>query len=474
MKPTPKIKLDRLPIKVRLTLWYLLLAGLVVLLFGTYQYVQFKRSLYSSVDKSLQISLSQALSNIDIANGVPAFQNTENLPTASRTLLQSEFTIRILTVQGNVLESIGDKVLTASPDTLAAGYLTIRSEDLYRVLTQPIQSADGQVIGWLQAVQSLELVEETLGKMRVQLLLVLPVILLLTGLGGIFLANRTLHPIDQITRTAAEIGAGDLSHRISYQGPQDEIGRLAQTFDNMLSRLEAAFKRERRFTGDAAHELRTPLTVLRGQLDVTLSKSRKKSDYKSTLQALGGQVDRLIRLSNALLFLSRSDQKQLSWEPEPINLADLLDPIVEQILPLANERKLTVRINIPPGLLVYGDADHLIRLFLNLLDNAVKYTPEEGNIVLDAEEVSSGVRIEVSNSGEGIPQEHIQHLFERFYRVDYDRSSVTGGTGLGLAIAREIVLLHGGQISVESDIGKGTTFIVILPAQRQLLSSENC
>jgi heavy metal sensor kinase len=313
-----------------------------------------------------------------------------------------------------------------------------------------------------------------LGKMRVQLLLVLPVILLLTGLGGIFLANRTLHPIDQITRTAAEIGAGDLSHRISYQGPQDEIGRLAQTFDNMLSRLEAAFKRERRFTGDAAHELRTPLTVLRGQLDVTLSKSRKKSDYKSTLQALGGQVDRLIRLSNALLFLSRSDQKQLSWEPEPINLADLLDPIVEQILPLANERNLTVRINIPPGLLVYGDADHLIRLFLNLLDNAVKYTPEEGNIVLDAEEVSSGVRIEVSNSGEGIPQEHIQHLFERFYRVDYDRSSVTGGTGLGLAIAREIVLLHGGQISVESDIGKGTTFIVILPAQRQLLSSENC
>jgi len=456
-------RIDGVPIKIRLTLWYLLLAGLVVLLSSMYEYIQFQRSLYSSVDKSLEISISQALSNIDMANGVPAFQNTENQPAASRMLLQSEFTIRILSPEGTILESIGDKVLNAGTDNLSAGYLTIRTDDLYRVLTQPIRSADGQIVGWLQAVQSLEVVEETLGNMRVQLLLVLPVILVLTGLGGIFLANRTLRPIDQITRTAAEIGAGDLSHRISYQGPQDEIGRLAQTFDNMLSRLEAAFKRERRFTGDAAHELRTPLTVLKGQLDVTLSKPRKKAEYESTLQALGGQVDRLIRLSNALLFLSRSDQKQLSWEPECINLADLLDLIVEQILPLAFERNLTVRTNIPPDLLVYGDTDHLIRLFLNLLDNAVKYTPEEGNIVILAEETPSRVRIELCNSGDIIPPEHLQHLFERFYRVDSDRSSGTGGTGLGLAIAKEIVLLHGGQISVESEQGQGTSFIVILP-----------
>ncbi len=458
-----KIKLDGIPIKIRLTLWYLLLAGMVVLLSGLYEYIQFQRSLYSSVDQSLEISVSQALSNIDMANGLPAFQNTENQPTASKMLLQSEFTIRILSPEGKVLESIGDKVLNAATDSLSAGYQTIQKDDLYRVLTQPIQDTDGQIVGWLQAVQSLEVIEETLGNMRTKLLLVLPVILLLTGLGGVFLANRTLRPIDQITRTAAEIGASDLSHRISYQGSQDEIGRLAQTFDSMLSRLEAAFKRERRFTGDAAHELRTPLTVLKGQLDVTLSKPRKKTEYESTLQALGEQVDRLIRLSNALLFLSRSDQKQLSWEPGSINLADLLDPIVEQILPLALERNLTVRTNIPAGLLVYGDTDHLIRLFLNLLDNAVKYTPKEGDIVLHAEEVPSGVRLEISNSGDGIPQEHIQHLFERFYRVESDRSSGTGGTGLGLAIAREIVLLHQGEIFVESEPGQGTKFIVLLP-----------
>lgn len=463
-----KQKLNYTPIKVRLTLWYLLLAGLVVILSGTYQYIQFRRSLYLSVDTSLEISLSQALSSIDIENGNLDFQNTDPVSSASRMLLQSDFTIRLLSPEGKTIDSIGDQISVPGTYKLSSGYYTAGVKETYRVLTQPILDGGREVIGWIQAVQSLELVEETLRNMRIQLLLVLPLILFLTGLGGIFLANRTMGPIDHITRTAAKIGAGDLSRRLLYQGPQDEIGRLAETFDSMLTRLEAAFVRERRFSGDAAHELRTPLTVLKGQIEVTLSKPRQKSDYEDTLRGLISQVDRLIRLSNGLLFLSRSDQQQLSWNPQLLNLSELLEIIIEQIHPLAFEHNLTLRTKIADNLPVLGDTDHLVRLFLNLLDNAVKYTPEGGEIYLVADHEDSGVRIDITNTGSGIPPEHLPHLFERFYRVDSARSRGTGGAGLGLAIAKEVVLLHKGQISVESEPGQRTKFIVFLPRTGQL------
>ncbi|MFH1634303.1 MAG: HAMP domain-containing protein, partial [Chloroflexota bacterium] len=345
-----KRKLQHTPIRVRLTLWYLLLAGLAVLLSGAYQYIQLQRSLFASVDTSLEISVSQALSNVDSENGRPAFQNTENQTVASRILLQSDFAIRLLTPDGIIVDGLGDSSTIITVETLAPGYQTIGEKDHWRVYSQPIQAADGQLAGWLQAIQSLEVVEETLENMRTQLLIILPMLLLLTGMGGVFLANRALRPIDQITRTAKEIGAGDLSHRIAYQGPQDEVGRLAQTFDNMLGRLQAAFEQERRFSGDAAHELRTPLTALKGQIEVALGRPREQAEYENTLRGLVSQVDRLIRLSNALLFLSRSDQKRLSWEPAPVNLAELLDIIIEQILPLADEHKLSFLSRIPIAL----------------------------------------------------------------------------------------------------------------------------
>jgi len=172
----------------------------------------------------------------------------------------------------------------------------------------------------------------------------------------------------------------------------------------------------------------------------------------------------LIRLSNALLFLSRSDQKRLAWNPTVLNLADILESITEQVYPLAEEKNLALDAAIPASLPIYGDTDHLIRLFLNLLDNAIKYTPPKGRIHLKAIRDAAQVRVEVHNTGAGIPSEHIPHVFKRFYRVEGDRSSQSGGAGLGLAIAYEIVRLHGGEIRVESQPGQGATFIVSLPS----------
>jgi signal transduction histidine kinase len=168
-------------------------------------------------------------------------------------------------------------------------------------------------------------------------------------------------------------------------------------------------------------------------------------------------------LSNALLFLSRSDQESVSWEPYSLNLGDLLRVISEQIEPLAQEKNLRFERDIPAILPTFGDTDHLIRLFLNLLDNAVKYTPHGGQIILRAYPSQAGVQVTIHNSGPGIPAEHLPHLFERFYRVESDRSSQSGGTGLGLAIAQEIVRRHGGEINVSSEPQQGVIVVVYLP-----------
>jgi heavy metal sensor kinase len=333
----------------------------------------------------------------------------------------------------------------------------------WRIYSQPILDSKGQAIGWVQAAQALDSVNETVRGLRDQLLLGIPLLIIFAGLGGYFLAGRALRPIDQITKTAQGITAQDLSKRIDYHGSMDELGRLAQTFDQMLARLQSSFERERRFTSDTAHELRTPLTVLKGQIDVTLSRARSTSEYENKLRELSTHVDRLIRLSNALLFLSRSDQNQLVFEPVSVNLRDLLEVLVEQFRLLAQEKSLKLTAMIPDSLTVYGDGDHLIRLFINILENALKYTPPDGQITITTLEGPAYTVITIHNTGPGISREHLPHLFERFYRVDADRSSRTGGSGLGLAIAHEIVNRHGGKIEAQSSPGQGVTISVRLP-----------
>jgi signal transduction histidine kinase len=231
----------------------------------------------------------------------------------------------------------------------------------------------------------------------------------------------------------------------------------------MLSHLEEAFRRERRFTSDAAHELRTPLTALKGQIEVALSRPRRPKDYRVTLERLLEQVDRLIRLSNALLFLARADQGRLNWRPIPVDLKELLTVLIDQVRPLANEKQLFLRVEITPHLSIRGDPDYLIRLFLNLLDNAIKYTPKNGEITVLVRPNGSNAETVIWNSGPGIPSQRLSQLFERFYRVDDDRASTSGGTGLGLAIVHEIVRLHQGQIWIDSTPGKGVTATVKLP-----------
>jgi heavy metal sensor kinase len=464
MQQTPR-KIQQIPIRVRLTAWYVLLMALTFLIAGSYLLIRFQNNLISAIDSSLQVAVSQALPGIQDEEGGLAFQENEGEVGYTAQENNPQFVMRLLSPQGAELDSLGSTEFLPSWGALEAGIRTITvpgNDEKWRIYTQPITASGNLSAGWIQAAQSLNPMTDTLQDFRDQLLWAVPFILLLAGLGGYFLADRTLRPIDRIRQTAAEIEASDLNQRIGYQGPEDEIGRLAVTFDRMLERLEAAFKRERRFAGDAAHELRTPLTVLKGQIEVTLSKSRSGQHYQDTLRELAPQVERLIRLSNALLFLSRSDQAQLPWEPEDINLGELLTLVLEQIQTLAAENQLKLISDISSEIPFNGDKDHLIRLFLNLLDNAVKYTPAGGTVDVKTRLTDQEILVSVANDGPGIPQEHLQQIFDRFHRVDSDRSSLTGGTGLGLAISREIAHLHGGTITVQSQSGN-TLFSVRLP-----------
>ncbi len=466
MIETVRRALDRIPIRVRLTLWYVLLMGLTIAALSLYVFWQAQGNLRYTVDNSLQIAVAQARSNLDDTHVPPVFRETTDLDGFSRELSRSGLSIRLLSAHGEVQDQLGAYRWVPDWGPVGPGYRTQQPpsyDDAWRVYTVQLRSPSGELVGWLQASQSLDTLTDALEDLREQLFWVIPLVLLFSGLVGYFLASRALRPIDRITRTAQQIGGGDLSQRLRYSGPADEVGRLARTFDEMLSRLQAAFERERRFTADAAHELRTPLSVLRGMLEVTLSRQRTDLNYRETLQELDQHVERLIRLSNGLLFLSRVDQEKGAWVKAPVNLTDLLESIVEQIQPLADQKVITLHIDLPAGLTVTGDPDHLISLFLNLLDNALKYTPELGSVGVTGRQEAGEARIEISDNGPGITPDDLPKIFDRFYRVESSRSRSLGGAGLGLAIAQEIARAHRGRIIVRSDPGHGTCFTVCLP-----------
>jgi heavy metal sensor kinase len=454
-------------LRMRLTAWYLLLLGLALIVFSAYVYFRLEHSLLAQIDSTLQVAVSQALANLDAENGRLAFQDAEGSLALARRLGQAGLAIRIIAPDGTVWDSFDDYPAVPAWVPQASGYVSLTGEETrWRLYSQLVQAPDGRMIGWLQGAQSLASMEETLRNLRLQLVLGVPLLLFVAGWGGLFLADRALRPIDRIIRTAQTINSSDLSQRIAYQGPADEVGRLATTFDRMLDRLQDAFERERRFAADASHELRTPLTALKGRIGVTLSRRRTNAEYESTLQDLEHEVDRLIRLSTDLLFLVRLDQRRLPWQPARVEFSHLLQAIVEQVEPLAEKKGLTLTAEIPPDISIHGDADHLIRLFLNLLANAVRYTPPGGRVAVLAQDKEGCVRVSVSDTGPGISPEHLPHLFERFYRTEAARSRDDGGAGLGLAIAYEIARWHGGTLEVESAPGHGTTFTVQLPVQR--------
>jgi signal transduction histidine kinase len=432
-----------------------------------FMYVEFRRTLLDQVDSALEVTAIQALKNIDDEVDILTFDPREDSPVLTSLLDEAGVSVDLLDHDGVINERYGNPLTFPLQAQLSPGFKTIvNADERWRVYILEIVPRDNRPAGWLRVAHSLQSVDTTLRDLLKHHLFEIPLSLGMVGLGGLFLANRALKPIGQITEMAERVRiSGDLTQRIRYQGVTDELERLANMFDTMLDSLQATFEREKRFTADASHELRTPLTAIKGRLHVTLSQQRTAENYEETLQAIEQEVDRLIRLSRDLLFLSQLEQHHLALDLEVIDLSDLLAAIAEQVQPLAELHHLKFSTHIASNLYIQGSPDHLIRLFLNLLDNAIKYASNDGQVTLTALSGDRSIQVMVSDTGMGIPPEHVSHLFERFYRVEKSRSRAIGGTGLGLAIAQEIVHRHQGAIAIQSALGYGTTVTVTLPSQ---------
>jgi len=448
----------------RLVGWYTLLAGLTLLSFDLYLYFKFREGLLSQVDRTLEVAAIQAIKNIDDEEAFLTFDPRRDAPMLASLLDQAGVSVYLLNEQSRIRGQFGHELTIPPQDILTPGFQTLHEYDgSWRFYTLEIPPRDDRPAGWIKVGHSLAVVEQSTEDLRHQMLLGTPLVLILVGVGGCFLAHRALIPIEQMTTMAQQIRtSGDLSQRLHYQGAEDELGRLAILFDEMLDSLQQTLEREQRFSADVSHELRTPLTALKGRLSVTLQRPRTADEYRTMLLSIEPEVDRLIRLSSDLLLLSQLERGG-HWQPETVDLSDLLAAIAEQMQPLADLREVYFVTDIAPGLILQGQSEHLIRLFLNLLDNAIKHTPATGKVQLTATAQEAHHCVTVQDSGPGIAADHLPHLFDRFYRVQSDRSRRTGGAGLGLAIAQEIAHLHGGYIQAQSPDQQGSVFAVVLP-----------
>ncbi len=312
----------------------------------------------------------------------------------------------------------------------------------------------------------IEEIGETLNSLFSYLLIAFPIVVIISTFGGWFLAKVSLQPVDDITRSAQEITAHNLSRRLPMPLANDEIARLTATLNQMIERLEASFIQIRQFTADASHELRTPLAILMGELEVALRSPKSAEQYRRILESAQEEVSRLSKVVRNLLELSRAESGQVKIDMTTLNVSSLISDICEDIELLAEEKNQTLETIIEPNITIQGDDVRLHQAFLNIVDNAVKYTPAGGSILVRLLRESGFAVLRVSDTGVGIPETDLPHIFDRFYRVDKARSQDVQGNGLGLAIVKWIIEAHHGTIAVESIASKGTIFTVRLKADK--------
>ncbi len=469
--------LSRAPIRVRLTAWYVLLLAVILAAFGAGVYLLMRHSLYQNLEESIENRAAALAETIQIIDGRPYLAEQpgnsleEEIEHFNR-VFDSSGEVTSDTTAGTTKGTTGgigsvpiNRAVIA--DTLAGGRASYRiragpEEDSILVWTFPIIQ-ESRIIGVSEVGQSDDDATETLATLLLIMGIAYPVTLVLAGVGGSFLAGRALAPVGEITDLARRLSAEDLRQRLDLSLPDDEIGHLARTFDQMIGRLDEAFRRQRQFTADASHELRTPLTIIKGRIDVSLEREREPEAYRQVLVEVNEEVDRLIRLTGSLLTLTRADAGQIPLALEAVYIGDIVTGVVEQVQPSAIAKGVDLRLGGGPPVSIQADEDLLLQLMLNLVDNAIKYTPSGGQVSVSWGLDENRVAMTVLDTGIGVPPEHVHRLFDRFYRVDAARSRSEGGAGLGLAISRWIARAHGGDISIESTVGHGSAFTVLLP-----------
>jgi len=473
-------------IRLRLTLLYSSILGVALIVFALFVYALLQRNLTTTIDGSLRTSGSSMArflgprddSDTDRGQPRPATGRIAALRDGSLPSPAPDTYLQVVGGSGDVIArsaNLASSDLTLpvpgdDPRNSTLQVVNVGDQEM-RLLVQPvqIQSATGTTTGggFVEVAHSLNEVNATLAHLRFILALGVAGALLLAVGAGWVLSTTALRPIARLTHAAHEIGeAQDFSRRVGYMGPRDEVGRLANTFNEMLGRLESAYggiqrslEGQRRFVADASHELRTPLTTIRGNIELlTLDDAGESAERREALEDIASEAERMSRLVTNLLALARADAG-LHIERERLAVCPLVEEVCRQIRRSAPA--VHVELGDVPNVSVSASPDHLKQLLLILLDNARKYSPVGGEVRVWAEQASGWLRLSVSDEGPGIPEEDQQRIFDRFYRIDPARQG--SGAGLGLSIARWIALEHQGTLTVNSRPGQGSTFVLSLP-----------
>jgi two-component system OmpR family sensor kinase len=351
-------------------------------------------------------------------------------------------------------------------ETFEPEYSDVRWEsEVLRIVSWPFHDVDGVPLV-MEVGTSFMVIE---GVLRRGLVLTVGIEAVMLGMllsGSWFLTRRAFAPIDRIIDRVERIGEDNLADRLPDEGTDDQTGKLVHVVNRMLERLQCAFEAESRFSSDVAHEIRSPLTALRGQIEVALRRDRTPDEYRQVLQECLDEVLRLSRLAEDLMSLARADAGTLRIQRQVVDLRETLHEVLRRCRPRAQEKDIDLKLQAVGPVRVEGDPELLTRVVENLVDNALIHCRRMDEVVVTLEKGPRVAVVTVADRGPGIPSEHLEHIFDRFYRVDPARSRDAGGTGLGLAIVREIAGLHGGTVTVESEVGRGSVFRVTLPADR--------
>lgn len=482
-------------LRARLTLWYSLVLAVFLLLFSLTSYLLFSRAADRHTDSDLAelansflVTLQDELKDPDNPGGLQA--------AARQTMLEHRVRDNlffIVDAGGKVVASSGD--VSSSSGTVESMVARVLASEGFRsfVLSisqsnhsyQTIAGANGGFRAYargfnangstwsLVILRSLHPQRELLEQIRLAFAWLIPLGVLLAGIGGYFVARKSLAPVANMGAQVERISAANLHERLEVRNATDELGRLARTFNDLLDRLDQSFERQRRFISDASHELRTPISILRGEAEVALSQlSRPPEEYRESLAVLHEEAQRLSNIVEDLFTLTRADAGEYRLTRTDFYLDELAADCVRATRALAQAKNITLSVVAAHEMPVRADEDLLRRMILNLLDNAIKYTPEGGNVSVTCGTAPNGYELSVTDSGLGIPVEMQSRIFERFFRVDKARSRTgrDGGAGLGLSIARWIAEAHLGRIELARSNAAGSTFKVYIPASSEILS----
>jgi heavy metal sensor kinase len=457
-------------IRGRLTAWYTLVLAIVLIAAGMMSYAMMRRQMRRTTDASLLTGAHQVASALEE-------ETTENhaaLQRRSANEVLSNFRdndrpMIILNADGSDF-AVSPAPITASVDRAALrqrvlrrsfGLSSLHGAHELRMILSPMRIGSSEY--FLAVAQSLDEQKELLADLRHAMLVTIPLALLIAAAGGYLLARKSLAPVAAMSAKARAISAASLGERIEIANPADELGQLAVTLNALLERLETSFDSQRRFMADASHELRTPVAILQGELDVTLSRhDREAGEYRHSLEIMRKSVQRLTRIVRDLFLLARGDAGQYPMRNERFYLDDIVAQTVQGFRTLAAERGLVIAEEHESDLTMRGDEDLMQRLVGNLVENTIKHVPPGGRVLVRSSGLDGQLRIEVHDSGKGIPPELHERIFERFFRVDG-----THGTGLGLPIARWIAEAHGGRLWLEKSDSEGSVFVATLPRNKE-------